>query len=71
MFSAEAINSQCQGYAPRPRGEYLPRQALSLVWVLVRSLVLIGLNLLLIAIIGIVRSGKKTTCTQKGIQSKA
>jgi hypothetical protein len=48
-----------QGYLLHPRDEYLPRQALSLGWVPVRSPVLSGLNLSLITIIGI--AGSKLT----------
>jgi hypothetical protein len=62
---------KCQGYSPRPRGEFLPRQALSMGWVLAWSLALSSLKLPLTTIVDIVGRGKKITCTQKGIQSKA
>jgi hypothetical protein len=43
---------------------------LSLGWVAVRSPALTGLNLPLMAIIGISRRGKKLTCTPKGYKAK-
>jgi hypothetical protein len=52
-----------QVHSPRPRGECLPLEALSLGWVPVRSPALIGLNLPLIAIVGITGRGKKFTST--------
>jgi hypothetical protein len=55
--SVEVIISQHQDYSPRPRGEYLPWQALSLGWVLARSPALGGPNLPWTTIIGIAGRG--------------
>jgi hypothetical protein len=59
-----------QVHSPHPRGECLPQHALSLGWVPIQSPALIGLNLPLMAIAGIVERGKKLTCTQDIYKAK-
>jgi hypothetical protein len=70
VFSGSDYLSR-QVHSPRPRRKCIHQQALHLGWVPVQNPPPISLNLALIAIVGIAGRGKKITCTQQEIQSKA